>query len=679
MCGIFGVVASEQSHFLNATLERAITNLFKYSESRGKEASGLLSIFGEKINLCKAAIPASDMIRTSQYQSILHPQNGQSPNGSPNAPLAVIGHSRLVTTGLQIVSNNNQPVINNGVVGVHNGIIVNFESLWEQYPSLSRHSDVDSEVIAALLRMFYSQYGSIPKATQHTFGLLDGTASVAFLFKDLDEVLLATNNGSLYLCKSNTEKTVIFSSERYILQRLMKQYRLRSLLGEYEIVPVLPGQGYLLGLQNATLRKFPLSGNIPADVQGQCATQPREIHELFFPKQKETIPQYNFTPISQDVLSKFEEEFQERESAIKSLQRCRCCILPETMPGISFNEDGVCCHCQVYRYEPLAGREALEKLIAPYRKSGGKPDCILMFSGGRDSSYGLHYIKKVLGLNPVTFTYDWGMVTDLARRNISRMCSRLGVENILVSADITMKRDYIRRNVEAWLKRPNMGMVPLFMAGDKHFFYYANNVRKQVGVDLVFYCTNRRLEKTLFKSGFCEVPERGSDAGTYYVSLRKKLALVKFYLLQVMLNPRYINKSLADTLFGFYSAYLHEHNMVRLYEYILWDEQIIENTLLTEYDWETDAGTSSTWRIGDGTAAFYNYIYYMGAGFSEIDTYFSNMIREGIISRKEALGTVFKQNQPRFESIKWYCDTIGIDFGETIKTINAAPKLYSVE
>ena len=29
-----------------------------------------------------------------------------------------------------------------------------------------------------------------------------------------------------------------------------------------------------------------------------------------------------------------------------------------------------------------------------------------------------------------TYTYDWGMVTDLGRRNISRMCADLGVENI---------------------------------------------------------------------------------------------------------------------------------------------------------------------------------------------------------------------------------------------------------
>lgn len=72
-------------------------------------------------------------------------------------------------------------------------------------------------------------------------------------------------------------------------------------------------------------------------------------------------------------------------------------------------------------------------------------------------------------MKPVTYTYDWGMVTDLGRRNISRMCSQLGVENIIVAADISLKRKNIRMNLEAWLKAPHLGMMAMLTAGDKHF------------------------------------------------------------------------------------------------------------------------------------------------------------------------------------------------------------------
>ncbi len=64
-----------------------------------------------------------------------------------------------------------------------------------------------------------------------------------------------------------------------------------------------------------------------------------------------------------------------------------------------------------------------------------------------------------------------------------------------------------------------------------------------------------------------------------------------------------------------------------VFDYWRWDEKVIESTLLNDYDWERATDTNTTWRIGDGTAAIYNYIYYTMAGFTEQDTFRSNQIR----------------------------------------------------
>ena len=127
--------------------------------------------------------------------------------------------------------------------------------------------------------------------------------------------------------------------------------------------------------------------------------------------------------------------------------------------------------------------------VEKYRSKDSSPDCVVAAVG--DSCYGLHYIKKELGMNPVAFTYDWGMVTDLARRNQSRLCGQLGVEHIMISADIRKKRENIRKNVTAWLRRPELGMIPLFMAGDKQFFKYANMLQKRMDIDLVVFASCR--------------------------------------------------------------------------------------------------------------------------------------------------------------------------------------------
>jgi len=70
------------------------------------------------------------------------------------------------------------------------------------------------------------------------------------------------------------------------------------------------------------------------------------------------------------------------------------------MPFITFDEKGVCNYCHNYKNIDYQGKEALEEALAPYRSRNGRPDCIVALSGGRDSTYGLHYVKKVLKMNP---------------------------------------------------------------------------------------------------------------------------------------------------------------------------------------------------------------------------------------------------------------------------------------
>jgi hypothetical protein len=46
------------------------------------------------------------------------------------------------------------------------------------------------------------------------------------------------------------------------------------------------------------------------------------------------------------------------------------------------------------------------------------------------------------------------------------------------------------------------------------------------------------------------------------------------------------------------------------------------------------------------------------------------------MSREEALRLVESENTPRYENIKWYLDSVGIDFTEAITKVNSIPKLY---
>src|SRR5262245_40064846 len=122
MCGIFGIVSPD-----GRNIERDLALLFVLSESRGKEAAGLALLDGNEITVLKEAQSASRMMSRATYRSLL----AKTVANSAPRPITAIGHSRLVTNGLDAIASNNQPVVRENLVGIHNGIIVNDAKLWK--------------------------------------------------------------------------------------------------------------------------------------------------------------------------------------------------------------------------------------------------------------------------------------------------------------------------------------------------------------------------------------------------------------------------------------------------------------------------------------------------------------------------------------------------------------------
>lgn len=538
----------------------------------------------------------------------------------------LIGHSRLVTNGLA----DNQPVYRDSVCVIHNGIVVNDESVW---PVLSRQrfQKIDTEIIAAIAADVLDHTGKVEDIASKVLELCKGVISCAIALPRLGKLCLFSNNGSLFLGRK--DNSYYFSSEKFPLTEL-DCVEIEQIKNTSRII------------------------DIPS-CSGEPSIKDFDCHRT------NLIPSLGHQLGEEKML-----EFKPYRS-----KRCVRCILPETMPYIRFDVHGVCNYCRNYkpRNRPKPVQEIFN-LVEPYRKSHGD-DCIVPFSGGRDSCYGLHLIVKELEMKPITYTYDWGMVTDLGRRNISRMCAEMGIENIIVADDIARKRRNIAKNLHAWLKSPNLGMVSILTAGDKHFFRHVETVKQQTGISLNFWGVNP-LEVTHFKAGYLGVPPDFEEEKVYSSGVMKQLRYQWLRLKAMSQSPGYFNSSLWDTLSGeYYRSFNKKTDYYHIFDYWRWDEKAIDDTLINQYDWETAPDTNTTWRIGDGTAAFYNYIYYTVAGFTEHDTFRSNQIREGNMTREEALVLVNDENRPRYPNIKWYLDAIGMEFDKVIPVINAIPKL----
>ena len=115
-----------------------------------------------------------------------------------------------------------------------------------------------------------------------------------------------------------------------------------------------------------------------------------------------------------------------------ALRCCARCGLPETYETIEFDAAGVCNICRGREHREAAidwaGRKAdLDALVARYR---GKHDydCIVPFSGGKDSTWTLYYLMKEYRLKPLVVQFNHGFLRPNLLANNERTFKKLGVE-----------------------------------------------------------------------------------------------------------------------------------------------------------------------------------------------------------------------------------------------------------
>jgi len=117
------------------------------------------------------------------------------------------------------------------------------------------------------------------------------------------------------------------------------------------------------------------------------------------------------------------------------VERCTRCLLDARHPGVTVS-GGVCSVCSRFEVESqyttrYFGCEAdLVRLMDRARsQKRGVEDCLLLYSGGKDSSYVLLRLIE-LGYRVATFTFDNGYISRTALENIDRSTKQYGVRHV---------------------------------------------------------------------------------------------------------------------------------------------------------------------------------------------------------------------------------------------------------
>src|SRR3989344_1341685 len=123
---------------------------------------------------------------------------------------------------------------------------------------------------------------------------------------------------------------------------------------------------------------------------------------------------------------------------LNDLRRCTRCVLPETHESIVFDEEGVCNICRNFKVkEDIDWKKKGEELEALIKEARGKGayDCIVPFSGGKDSTFTLWYIVKKLKLKPLVVSFDHGFYRPRTIENNEKTQRALGVDFLKFRSD----------------------------------------------------------------------------------------------------------------------------------------------------------------------------------------------------------------------------------------------------
>ncbi|MEM9562037.1 MAG: amino acid adenylation domain-containing protein [Actinomycetota bacterium] len=120
---------------------------------------------------------------------------------------------------------------------------------------------------------------------------------------------------------------------------------------------------------------------------------------------------------------------------------CVRCGLPDNIPGVGFDDAGVCDTCHDFdRVAPTAeGWFRTPADLAAVRdrareRRTGDHDCLHLLSGGKDSTYALYQLVE-LGFRPYALTLDNGFISDEAKANVARSVTDLGIDHEFVTLD----------------------------------------------------------------------------------------------------------------------------------------------------------------------------------------------------------------------------------------------------
>ena len=344
-----------------------------------------------------------------------------------------------------------------------------------------------------------------------------------------------------------------------------------------------------------------------------------------------------------------------------NLKRCTKCITPETHETIIFNDEGSCNVCNNIEVKNNINwddkKTELSELIEKYR---GKYDydCIIPFSGGKDSVWTLYYLVKHYKIKPLVVRFDHGFLRPNVERNTKKVLRKLGVDFLHFTPNWNvvkrlMLQSFIEKGDFCWHCHTGIFSYPMWVA-------------LRYNVPLIFW-GEPSAEYSAYYS-YDQIEEVDEKRFNKYINLginAEDMFLrsggdfderdIKPYTYPPLKELRNLN-----------------YRSVCLGSYIPWNVKDQVEIIQNELGWEGDEVENvpenySYEKIECYMQGVRDYIKYIKRGYTRPTHLLSIDIRHGRIDRDKALNLLYKYEGKKPKSLSIFLEFLGLTEDEFYK------------
>ncbi len=334
------------------------------------------------------------------------------------------------------------------------------------------------------------------------------------------------------------------------------------------------------------------------------------------------------------------------------MRYCHKCVLPDTRPNLVIGPDGVCNACHAHETKAQIDwcqrEQAFKAVVANAQQRSHGYDCLIPVSGGKDSHWQL-LTCLAYGLHPLAVTWKTPARTDIGRKNLENLV-RLGVDHLDYQINPEVEKKFMRLSLE----RYGSTAIPMHMA----IFNIPLKLAVRFRIPLIVWGENSAFEY--------------GSASEAHTGLRLDAEWLRHYgvthgtTAADWIGPTLSRQELTP-YFGPTAHELEAHETLAIFlgYYFRWDPQ--ETTLVAQKHGFLSSSTGprtglyTSADIDDEFISIHHWLKWYKFGFTRLFDNLSLEIRNGRITRTEAIDTIRRQgDQTPIADIEKFCAFSGL-------------------